>query len=611
MRNALLLISIIGSSSVSFAVLPPTVEAPRTAHMVEVNAQWTAQGFARTTGEARIAFASEAERIAMHLHLVREHLMARQPEGSSTGQLQQRADLLNRLDVYADAMTYPQNRVLPVRNPVFIDANGTACAVGWLMIQSGRRDLAERIAHDMNLAYVLDMPGTALWPEIAAWAADHGFTAAELAWIQPGYPPNLPWTPLGGGTNGTVTVIRELANGDLLVAGEFTNAGGIAASHVAVWNGTTYAPLGAGVQGEVNAAVEFNGDLYLGGAMLNGPADLAKWDGTSWSFSSVFDGKYPWISALHVHNGSLYAAGAVSGFAGLNHFVQRMDGSAWTPIGNEFNNTVLALASHGGALIAAGDFTGIITTPVPPQILHIAELNGNQWSQLGDGLDAPVRTLLDVNGTLYAGGDLYANIAVTFGLARIAQGSSSWELLIPNHEGYMVAGVGPTWIGSLTAYNEEIYFGGEFSVYVGMDNGTNIARWGGTADDVAPLAWVEAPVRAVEMTGVQLVMGGEFEAGFPHIAILDLTSSTADRHAVIGTLQLAPNPVTDEVRVVLPPNTTSSTPILFDATGRRVAIAFERKDVGYRALVGALPAGPYVLQVITPDGVMTARFVKQ
>ncbi len=577
--------------------------------MRAVNAQWNVQDPFAGASQQAIAFASEAERIALHLHLVREQLAARNVSDLSAAQRAEREQLIGKLQVYADRGIFPKNEVLSYRNPVFIDHYGTACAVGQLIIESGHRDLSERISKEMNLAYVLDMPSSQLWPEIGAWANEHGFTAEELAWIQPTYPPNLPWAPLGGGTNGTVRVVKKLNNGDVLVAGEFTEAGGTPANGVAIWNGTNYVALGTGVEGLVNCAVEMNGELYLGGSEFPGFNDLAKWDGAYWTFSMVFQGKYPLINALHVHNNTLFAAGATSGFAGITDYVQRLDGTVWSPVGSAFDAPVHALATHNGVLVAGGAFTTIQTPTLPPPALHVAELDGNEWGQHGDGLDATVRTLLDVNGTLYAGGDLYANIVVTFGLARIGQGAATWEHLLPNHASYMPDGAGPSWIGSLAERDGSIYFGGAFYVYTWSELGSHIARWDGI-DLVTPLAVPELPVRAIAVSGTNLTLGGEFEVWQPHVCTLDLTTGIDAPLNVQFTL--SPNPVTDVLRLTLPDvDLTHARMTITDASGRMVAVPVKRGTENMTIDVRNLPAGAYQVRIEEGNATGVQRFVKQ
>jgi hypothetical protein len=587
------------------AQLAPHTPAPLGRHLVEVNAQWAVQGLLPDDASRPVSFRDEVERIAMHLRLVRERLEQRAPEGLSAAQQAARHQLLEDLGTYADAGVFPRNYVLPYRNPVFIDPHGMACAVGQLMIASGHGDLAHRIDADMELAYVLDME----WPEIGTWASEHGFSANELAWIQPGYPPNLPWTSLGGGTNGEVTCMLPLATGDLLLCGAFTQAGSVSANGVAVWNGTSFSSLGSGLQGQVSSAVEHNGVLYVGGAMLNGPSDLAKWDGTAWTFTSVFEGKYPVINALHVHNGELYAAGSVSGIAGVTEFVQRWDGAQWLPVGVPFDGPVLALASHNGELVAGGAFNALQGPPMP-QVRHVAAFGENGWHALGDGVDGTVRDLLDVNGVLYAAGQAFANITPTFGLARITVGAPAWELLLPNLVNYMQPWLGSAEVRSIAAHDGHIYFGGNFFISLDiMVMGTHVGRWDGE-DQVVELAAPDQSANSVAVREGRLIMAGGFSTWQPHVATLDLATGLRD-DGQRAQMTVFPQPAGTEVFVQVPGTDLTAAALgVLDAAGRRVNAPVTRLGDRVRIDVSGLASGTYHIRLAVGAEACTARFIK-
>lgn len=59
------------------------------------------------------------------------------------------------------------------------------------------------------------------------------------------------WTTFAGGISGDIAAAVEamlrLPNGDLLTVGRFTATGGVPCNNIARWNGTTWAPLGAGL----------------------------------------------------------------------------------------------------------------------------------------------------------------------------------------------------------------------------------------------------------------------------------------------------------------------------------------------------------------------------
>src|SRR6185503_20944601 len=77
-----------------------------------------------------------------------------------------------------------------------------------------------------------------------------------------------------------------ISGGDLYVAGRFTSAGGVEASHIAKWDGNSWSALGSGVNSDVFALVVSRSDLYVGGTFTNAGGvlanNIAKWNGSSW-----------------------------------------------------------------------------------------------------------------------------------------------------------------------------------------------------------------------------------------------------------------------------------------------------------------------------------------
>lgn len=270
------------------------------------------------------------------------------------------------------------------------------------------------------------------------------------------YPDDIYWdntiSPSLLGVNGTISA-AIVWNGSLIVAGNFSVAGGIMAHNIAAWNGTTWSALNEGLNGEVYALAIYNGKLVASGEFhISGNTPLthiAMWDGSFWSnvgfglvtpatVLAVYNGRlvvnnfdnsgngsigawdgtswapldtYYWncffddaeiIRSLTVFDGKLYAAGrfdTADGHAASNIVV--WNGTSWSPIGTGFDAQVYALTVYDSFLIAAGEFKTVNGVTAP----SIAAWDGSSWSSLGSNM-APwyPKLLTTYNGSLAAFG---------------------------------------------------------------------------------------------------------------------------------------------------------------------------------------------------------------
>ena len=216
------------------------------------------------------------------------------------------------------------------------------------------------------------------------------------------------WSTLGSGVNGNVNDLA-FRNGKLYAVGTFTQAGGVAAKSIAVWDGVTWAPVGSGVGTTygLNALVfDPSGNLYVAGnsfSTIDGVAasGVAKWNGSTWSamgsqFSSLTN-----INALTFHAGKLYAGGSFNFLNVYNVYdLAEWSGSAWVRA-NWNGGTVYALASNGGYLYAGGRDNG--TSSLSLQRYDSANMS---WSTtpVGNGGSNVYSLLSSSAGTLYVGG---------------------------------------------------------------------------------------------------------------------------------------------------------------------------------------------------------------
>lgn len=95
-----------------------------------------------------------------------------------------RALLLDELAAYRADGRFPRHHVPDAVTPVFVDANGTHCAVGHLLAVTGFSQLVARIASERNFARVHELTDE---PGLVDWLAATGLSLDEAARIQPSY----------------------------------------------------------------------------------------------------------------------------------------------------------------------------------------------------------------------------------------------------------------------------------------------------------------------------------------------------------------------------------------------------------------------------------------
>lgn len=152
-----------------------------------------------------------------------------------------------------------------------------------------------------------------------------------------------------GGNSGIVHSLAAF-NGRLIAGGSFTEIDGVAARHIARWDGPGWASIGAPANTTETARMAAGADeLFIFDAMTG----IHRWDGQSWSFvGQVF------ANAMAIHRGQLVVGGRFGPLTGgaADHLA-RWDGSAWRPLGSGVNAEVHGLAASGNDLFVAGRFT--------------------------------------------------------------------------------------------------------------------------------------------------------------------------------------------------------------------------------------------------------------
>jgi hypothetical protein len=352
------------------------------------------------------------------------------------------------------------------------------------------------------------------------------------------------WSALGTGvtqfgSTGTVNAL-QWAGGLLYIGGAFDTVGGVVAAHLATWDGTTGAIVGANnLSDDVSAlalapggGVEVGGPTTVDGIQAN---YIARWSGSAWSVlgdgtSSQFGNAGGTVWALgQTPDGSVYAGGALGQVGGtLVNGIGRWDGTNWNDVGggvtdNGQPGTVSAVVVSGTNVYVGGAFTAAGGVSAS----NVAKWNGTSWSALGTGANGFVSTLLVAGTYLYVGGRFSAagSGVSASDVARFNMATGVWSAL----------GAAPQFdfndgLSSVTALavvlGRYILVGGDFT-YLGPSGAAatvnGLVFWDSTVLAKKPLdGWYfagggvldsslnTATVSALAVSGTKAYVGGNF-----------------------------------------------------------------------------------------------------
>lgn len=382
-----------------------------------------------------------------------------------------------------------------------------------------------------------------------------------------GYWDGAAWHALGGGVgqSGDVVLALAMTNGVLYAGGRFTNTVAPLRTNLAVWNGSSWAAVGAAPNDQIRALAFKGSDLYaagyftqFGSLTANG---VAKWNGASWSalgtglsggmggfsltvfgdrvcvagyFTSaggvastnlaLWDGA-AWVSpglnitgtgsalvARAVTLGTnLYIGGLLSTVNGV--FVNQLacwDGTTWKFIGNPACMNGLTsiyakvFASDGPNVYVGGAFSAVGQI----RANRIARWDGTNWHALGDGLNGNVSALAVGGGNLYVGGSFTTAGGVP------ATHLARWD----GANWYAVGGGITGTVSALAMSGNDLLVGGNFQFTASDRVATAIARWDGynwwAFGGWLFMVWTTGPgVDAIAVNGTDVYLGGNFSAG--------------------------------------------------------------------------------------------------
>ena len=311
-----------------------------------------------------------------------------------------------------------------------------------------------------------------------------GVTVSNLAVITP----EGQWQNLGGGTNGNINSIAIAPNGYIFVGGEFTQIGDIAANNIAFWNGSVWTSLGTGTNGPIlDLKFDQEGSLFAGGVFTSSADiavnNIAKWQDGNWmslsdSTTDIAGTNNEIRSIAFDQANNLYVGGNFDTAGGIPAArIAKWDNLNWSALGEGTSGFVQAISIVDDYLYAGGNFNlaGTITAN------RIARWNftNSIWETLGDGLSGSVNAITSNENYVFVGGDFETasdteNSSKT--VNNIARWSyeSGWEALGQDAQ----VGVNSSVLTlAFSKSLEELYVGGTFDVAGSVQN-KNIAIWG-------------------------------------------------------------------------------------------------------------------------------------
>ena len=363
----------------------------------------------------------------------------------------------------------------------------------------------------VNAATLWDRDGAGPLPALTVIGGDFTIAGSVNATRIAAFDPATnAWSPLGLGLDGAVRALQVLPNGDLVAAGVFSTAGGVAAVNIARFDGTSWSPLGTGIPGSVDAlALLPNGDLVAGGFFSTAggvPANnIARWNGTTWAplGAGVISASGAGVRSLALlPNGDLVAGGLFTTAGGVAaNNIARWDGVTWAPLALGLDNSVMALLLRSnGELVAGGHFNYSGSSATSPWLNHVARWNGTAWSQVGAGVAGSASALIELaNGNLVIGCQSSQDSILQWN-------GVSWSTMdAPTDDAGKV-------LALTTLSNGDLVAGGYFLRLGGVGAGS-VARWNGTYWSGMPPGLSGPVSQLVALADDSVVASGAFAVG--------------------------------------------------------------------------------------------------
>lgn len=329
------------------------------------------------------------------------------------------------------------------------------------------------------------------------------------------------WRALGSGWTGSTEALVA-HDGALYAAGAFWSLPDSTVHHILRWNGADWESFDPGFESdgwghpEVTALATWHGRLVIAGSFdrVGGVAmhNAAMWDGSTWL--PVGEGPPAGVSSLVEFEGGLVATARSLSSSPPHKCIVRWDGEAWTGIGFDFHAYCghrMPLVVHAGRLFAAGS---LYHPDAPPGTRSsIVAWNGEDWDFVVAVEGGGTWMLLSWDERLLVGGRFFA--VGGRGASGLAAIDASGVHAMAEGAGLAGARELPGFYASAGAhafaeYQGRLVVGGSF-LYAGTEAAPSIAAWDGRRWH--PLgSGVEGVVRSLAVYDGELVAAGTFRS---------------------------------------------------------------------------------------------------
>lgn len=321
------------------------------------------------------------------------------------------------------------------------------------------------------------------------------------------------WVNVGTLDSASSSMVHSLTSDGTTVyaAGTFTRSGATTLSRAARWQGAqSWGPLGSSsdLDNPSYAVAAHDGFIYYGGTFLTATGgsavplrSVARWSsGNGWL--RLDNGFNAPIYAITTYNGMLHVGGAFTATPSATASkIARNNNGVWQGYaGSPIDGAVYAIGSYGflgggQTLVIGGEFAAF---PGLPSSANIAPYGTNNWSQFPTGVDGPVWALSNGGTSQFMAGEF-----------QTAGGLASESVAAYQRGGWFGYGTGvPDAIYDYGTFNGRLVVGGERFVS-GVGYRGVVSEWNGSQWNALGGGTLAGPVRAMEVIGDALFVGGE------------------------------------------------------------------------------------------------------